>query len=76
MSSGQYWPELCRGGPTQGLEGLLRIRGDDGQGGIPEVLKKSPKKYNNLKVRKSAKKVLKKSSNENSSKMCQKMLKS
>ena len=41
-----FWSRV-KGEPTLGLEVLLRIRGDDGQGWIPEVLKKSPKKYNN-----------------------------
>ena len=31
ISSGQYWPESCQGGPALGLEGLLRIRWDDGR---------------------------------------------
>ena len=38
MSSGQYWPQSCQGGPTLGLEELLRIRGDDGRGWIQDFL--------------------------------------
>ena len=46
ISSGQNW-RCVKGESALGLEVLLRIRGDDGEGWIPEVLKKSPKKYNN-----------------------------
>ena len=52
ISSGQNWPESCQGEPTLGLEVLLRIRGDDGQGWIPEVLKKKSKKVQQLKSEK------------------------
>ena len=38
ISSGQYWPQSCQGGPTLGLEGFLRIRGDDGRGWIQDFL--------------------------------------
>ena len=38
ISSGQYWPQSCQGGPTLGLEGFLRTRGDDGRGWIQDFL--------------------------------------
>ena len=39
ISSGQYWPGLCQGGHTLGLEGLLGVKGGDGRGEGVEVLR-------------------------------------
>ena len=32
ISTGQYWPGLCQGGHTLGLEGLLGVKGGGGRG--------------------------------------------